>query len=172
MDEPAAADKTPRPASPADKSAETDSSSDFELTPIGEVDPTPLEASSSERPALPLVGDDSDEVGLGELTGAGAAQSGINLQDPGDSGISLEQGGSDEIEFELSLDAGATPKPTPADADAEGSSEFELALGSGDGSSEEEGSSRGGIRRASSSWPWTAPRSPPKARRSRPASSS
>ena len=143
MDEPAAADKTPRPSSPADQSAETDSSSDFELTPAGEVDPTPLELSSSEQPALPLAGDDSDEVGLGELTGAGAAQSGINLQDPGDSGISLEQGGSDEIEFELNPDSAATPKPSAAAADAEGSSEFELALGSEDGSSEEEGSSPG-----------------------------
>ena len=90
-------------------------------------------------------------MSLGELTGAGAAKSGINLQDPADSGISLEQGGSDEIEFELSLDAGATPKPGPVAeggfverirvepggtiaarkaAEEESSSEFELALDS------------------------------------------
>ena len=139
MNEPALGPKTP---TPADKSADSDSSSDFELTPMGEVDPTPLEASSSEQPALPVADDDSDEVGLGELTGAGAAQSGINLQDPADSGISLEQGGSDE--FELSLDSTATPKPAPADADAEGSSDFELAVGSEDDSSSvEEGASGG-----------------------------
>ncbi len=140
MEEPALGPKTPSPSSPADQSADTDSSSDFELTPMGEVDPTPLESSSSEQAALPAA-DDSDEVGLGELTGAGAAQSGINLQDPADSGISLEQGGSDEIEFELSLDSGATPKPATADADAEGSSDFELAVNSEDDSSAEEGES-------------------------------
>src|SRR5262249_54434114 len=58
--------------------------------------------------------------------------SGISLGNPADSGISLEQGGegSDEIEFELSLDAQATPKPaSPADS----SSEFELSLDSGEG---------------------------------------
>ncbi len=74
-------------------------------------------------------------MSLGELTGAGAGQSGINLQEPADSGISLEQGGSDEIEFELSLDSGATPKPSAAAADEPGSSEFELTLGGDDSSS-------------------------------------
>ena len=102
-----------------------ESSSDFELKPIGEADSSPLELSSSEVAALQE--DDSDEVSLGELTGQGAARSGINLQDPADSGISLEQGGSDEME--LSLDAGATPKPGKI-AKEDSSNEFELALDS------------------------------------------
>jgi Helix-turn-helix domain len=135
---------------------ETESSSDFELTPIGETDSSPLELSSGEVRALQA--DDSDEVSLGELTGQGAARSGINLQDPADSGISLEQGGSDEME--LSLDAGATPKPgsiskedssndfelavdgveSPA-TEEESSSEFELALTGDDAPAGEEESS-------------------------------
>ena len=137
MEEPAAG-KAPRPTKPGDKGGETDSSSDFELTPVGKTDESALEISSGEVKAL-NAGADDDEVSLGELTGQGAARSGINLQDPADSGISLEQGGSDEIEFELSLDAGATPKPGPA-APEESSSEFELSLGADD-SSAEEGSS-------------------------------
>ncbi len=126
-----------RPAKPAEKKKdETDSSSDFELTPVGDADPSPLELGSSEVEALQT--DDSDEVSLGgELTGAGAAKSGINLQDPADSGISLEQGGSDEIEFELSLDSGATPKPGPVSKE-DSSSEFDLAVqGEGDKAEEE-----------------------------------
>jgi hypothetical protein len=80
---------------------------------------------SDEMPVM--MGD--DEVELGALTGHGGG-SGINLQDPADSGISLEQGGSDEIEFELSLDAGATPKPTSdaPESETDSSSEFELSL--------------------------------------------
>jgi excisionase family DNA binding protein len=136
MDEPPTKAPRPRPSKLAPKKDDTDSSSDFELTPIGGADPSPLELSSGESKALNA--DDSDEVTLGELTGSGAARSGINLQDPADSGISLEQGGSDEIEFELSLDAGATPKPSKVDRSAESSSEFELAV---DGGSEEESSS-------------------------------
>jgi hypothetical protein len=105
-----------------------DSSDDFELTPAAEVGSSPIELGSDELKSLKP--DDSDEVGLGELTGAGGGKrSGINLQDPADSGISLEQGGSDEIEFELSLDAGATPKPEAAAGGAEDSSnEFELTM--------------------------------------------
>jgi hypothetical protein len=78
-------------------------------------------------------------VNLGELTGAGGG-SGINLKDPADSGISLEQGGSDEIEFELSLDSGKTPAPvephTPPGKKKESTSsnEFELSLDEGSGS--------------------------------------
>jgi hypothetical protein len=113
-----------------------ESSSDFELKPIGEADSSPLELSSGEVKALQE--DDSDEVSLGELTGQGAARSGINLQDPADSGISLEQGGSDEME--LSLDSGATPKPGQI-AKEDSSNEFELALDNTEGVAEEESSS-------------------------------
>ncbi len=123
--------------SKVEKPLEEESSSDFELTPIGEAESSPMELSSGEVAALQS--DDSDEVSLGELTGKGAARSGINLQDPADSGISLEQGGSDEME--LSLDAGAMPKPGQV-AKEDSSNEFELALdGGGSPVTEEESSS-------------------------------
>ncbi|HBI43208.1 MAG TPA: hypothetical protein DDY78_10185 [Planctomycetales bacterium] len=152
VDKPAA--RKVRPSKIA-KTEPDESSSDFDLTPIGKTDASPLEPSSGEVHALQA--DDSDEVSLGELTGQGAARSGINLQDPADSGISLEQGGSDEME--LSLDAGATPKPgsiskenssnefelAPDSAEIpsaeESSSEFELALTGDDGETGEEESS-------------------------------
>src|SRR5439155_22286062 len=63
--------------------------------------------------------------------------SGINLGKPADSGISLEQrgDGSDDIEFELTLDAESTPKPSKPSTPKPGpksqtdsDSEFELSL--------------------------------------------
>jgi len=99
-----------------------DSSDDFELSLGG--DESPLDSGSGESPLLT----DDDEVSLGELTGSGRGRSGINLQNPEDGGISLEQDGSDEIDFELSLDAGATPRPAPASSTPDSSSEFELSL--------------------------------------------
>ena len=69
---------------------------------------------SGEIPLLP----DDDEVSLGAaVAGPNAGNSGINLQDPADSGISLEGGSSDEIEFELSLDGGNTPRPAQPKSD-------------------------------------------------------
>jgi len=106
------------------KPTDTDSSDEFELTP-GQESSSPLEVGSDEMPALPV--DSDEEVLLGNVT-PGTGDSGINLRDPADSGISLEQEGSDEIEFELSLDDSATPKPAPATVDEESSSEFELSL--------------------------------------------
>jgi excisionase family DNA binding protein len=124
----------PAARAPEEAAAETDSSGDFELKPMG--DSSPLELGSDELPVMK--GD--DEVNLGELTGAKGG-SGINLQDPADSGISLEQGGSDEIEFELSLDSGSAPKtPAPAASTPDSSSEFELSV-QGDDSSPTDGSS-------------------------------
>jgi excisionase family DNA binding protein len=124
-----------------------DSSSDFDLTPA-KGDHSPLELGSDEIPA-PKV-DSDDEVSLGELS-PGAGESGINLRDPADSGISLEQQGSEEeIEFELSLDEGSsgkgkgprTPKPAPPAKskkdEVDSDSEFELTL---DDSSPQEPSS-------------------------------
>lgn len=124
----------PASRAPAKTPADTDSSSDFELKPMG--DSSPL-LGSDEMPAL--MGD--DEVGLGELTGAKGG-SGINLQDPVDSGISLEQESSDSMEFELSLDSGSTPKPAPAaKSTPDSSSEFELSLSDDDSSPTDGGSS-------------------------------
>jgi excisionase family DNA binding protein len=99
-------------AKPAKK---PDSSSDFELIPFDE-SKSPTELGSGEIPLL----SGNEEVGLGDLPAPNAGNSGINLQDPADSGISLESGGSDELEFELSLDSGTAPKtPKPAKKPAE-----------------------------------------------------
>jgi hypothetical protein len=114
------------PSRPAAKQTQhkpaSDSSDNFELAPTADSS-SPLELGSDEMPSLEL----DDEVQLGEVT-AGAGDSGINLRDPADSGISLEQEGSDEMEFELSLDAGSTPKPGPAASLDDSDSEFELSL--------------------------------------------
>jgi hypothetical protein len=109
-------------AVPPPPPAEKDSSDEFELTAFDEKS-SPLESSSDAQ--IPLIEED-EEVSLGELTG-GAGASGINLS-PADSGISLEQGGSDEIEFELTLDAGASPSPSKKKLADSQNSEFELSL--------------------------------------------
>jgi excisionase family DNA binding protein len=101
-----------------------ESSSDFDLAPAAG-NQSPIELGSDEIP-LPT---SQEEVGLGELAGQ-SDKSGINLKEPVDSGISLEQkeGSSDEIEFELSLDEGSTPKPVKAGKEVDSDSEFELTL--------------------------------------------
>jgi excisionase family DNA binding protein len=100
------------------KKEKTDTSSDFDLTPMSAKDQSPLAM-------------DADEVGLGELRGGKAGDSGINLRDPADSGISLEQGASDDdMEMELSLDSSKTPPPAKK-SEVPSSDEFELSLDSG-----------------------------------------
>jgi excisionase family DNA binding protein len=116
-----------------EKEADTDSSSDFDLTPY-DASQSPLELGSDE---VPLLADD-EEVTLGELTGPGAGSSGINLDAPLDSGISLEEEeGSDEIDLDLSLevpsgvsgaDPATTPRPGQASSGTGSSSEFEVTL--------------------------------------------
>jgi len=127
-----------------------DSSSDFELS----LDGSDIGSDSDENPKLSLLDSDSDEnpklslddeeVSLGEL-GASAGASGINLEAPADSGISLEADGSDEMEFELSLDdggSGSTPKPRSGkSAQPEESSEFELSLDDDGGTEAPQGDS-------------------------------
>jgi hypothetical protein len=105
-----------------------DSSDDFVLTPGSPSSSSEIELSSSELRKLTP----EDEVSLGASRGA-KGDSGINLHDPADSGVSLEKKGdsSDEAEFELSLDSGSTPKPKQdkkAKKKEESSSEFELSL--------------------------------------------
>jgi excisionase family DNA binding protein len=97
------------------KKSGVDSSSDFELIPF----------DASKSPA-DLLADDED-VNLGnEVAGGHGGNSGINLDDPADGGISLESGGSDEMEFDLSLDESSSSKSSkPED---ESSSEFELSI--------------------------------------------
>lgn len=97
---------------PAAKKNEVESSSDFELIPF-DSSKSPVELGSGEIPLL----EGDEEVSLGsEVSGPNAGSSGINLKDPADSGISLEDGGSDEIEFELSLEEGTPSKPTAKSA--------------------------------------------------------
>jgi excisionase family DNA binding protein len=134
------------PAAKAKGKSETESSSDFELKPLTDSS-SPIEGSSGEMP-LPM-GD--DEVNLGEMTG-GKGASGISLQDPADSGISLEPEPSGEdvpaapqkgqaetdssSDFELSVEGeGAASSPT-----TDSSSDFELSL-QDDESSPSEGTS-------------------------------
>jgi hypothetical protein len=106
--------------------SQVDSDSDFELERKDDVSSVEL---TSEETRSKNVRED-EEVALGEAVGvAGSSDSGINLQSPADSGISLEhKDDSDEIEFELTLDAEGSPKPPPAAPVGQESSDFELTL--------------------------------------------
>jgi len=109
-----------------------DSGSEFELS---------LSPDSSDEFDLKLSDDDSDEVQIGAMPrGLKPGDSGINLQSPADSGISLEdKSSSSEFELQLQADEGKPSskpkKPTtdkiPASAKAktdDSDSEFELTL--------------------------------------------
>ena len=103
-----------------DVAAQKDGSSDFDLVPAdgGSRDFT-LEGSSSGEEVL------QDDASSGGFT---SSKSGISLQNPVDSGISLEEDqASDEVsDFDMSLEAEEdTPRPKKS-APAEDSSEFEL----------------------------------------------
>jgi len=114
----------PGPSSPQGEMS-TDSSGDFELTPAGESS-SPLDSGDEFNLELP---DDAD-IGLGDLPPVDKADpaSGINLVNPADGGISLEEGGSsDEVDFELSVDE-VQHTPRPASSPAHKDSEFELSL--------------------------------------------
>ncbi|MFM8271602.1 MAG: hypothetical protein ACKODX_04625 [Gemmata sp.] len=147
--------KNNTPANPAP----TDSSSEFELSLDADSDDFDLQLSS----------DSGDEVDLGSLpkdkAGSAANRSGIKLNAPADSGISLEQNktrknnkdttgkakkGDDDsdasdVDFELSLDSSAPPSSTKLGGpksgklapDAESDSEFELTLDDSGGSLEQ-----------------------------------
>lgn len=125
----AAAPSASAPAAPAPTTE--DSSSDFDLTPAGQSS-SPLELSSGE---IPLVAE--DKVPLGDSPAAASA-SGINLDRPVDSGIPLDktEPGSDEIEYELTLDEPSSPTEQLPGS----SSEFELTLESSEKPSADAGS--------------------------------
>jgi hypothetical protein len=107
-----------------------DSSSEFELS----LDP------DSDEFELSLAPDSSEEVALGEMppepSGASkkTGSSGINLNRPTDSGVSLERKkkDDDEIDFELSLEAPGSgtsaKKLSSGKLKADSDSEFELSL--------------------------------------------
>jgi hypothetical protein len=121
---PKSSSKLPKPDSSkglSNPSGQSDSS-EFELS---------LDADSDDF-ELKLNTDASDEVDLGEMpkdgpgTGRRTGESGINLRDPADSGISLEKGKGKEKESE------AKAKPTP---ESESDADFELTLDSSAGAS-------------------------------------
>jgi hypothetical protein len=98
-----------------------------------ETAPAPKKTDSDEE--LRLEPPSDEDVNLGELVpGEGlsgpSGASGINLDNPADSGINLEkkEQSDDSLEFELSLDQPATPKPTSDASDVDSSGEFELTL--------------------------------------------
>ncbi|HJZ94640.1 MAG TPA: hypothetical protein VKE40_27485, partial [Gemmataceae bacterium] len=108
------------------KAPPADDSSEFELT---------LDQADSDEFELSLAQDSSEEVALGEAPAPAATgksgQSGINLNRPADSGVSLEKKDDEEIDFELSLDApgtGASSKKSGKKVQADSDSEFELTL--------------------------------------------
>ncbi|HEX3147280.1 MAG TPA: hypothetical protein VHR66_04310 [Gemmataceae bacterium] len=114
------------------KAAKPDSSSEFELS----LDP------DSDEFELSLAPDSSEEVALGEMppnkgSSKKSGNSGINLNRPTDSGVSLEKkkpapADDEEIDFELSLEtpgSGASSKKLSSGRlKADSDSEFELTL--------------------------------------------
>ncbi len=106
------------------KKPEKDSSSDFELIAF-DASKSPIELGSGEIPVL----NGNEEVNLGsEVAGGHGGNSGINLDDPADGGISLESGGSDEMTFDLGLDENPAPGGKSSKVDDDSSSEFELSI--------------------------------------------
>lgn len=123
---------------PTAQGAKRPSSSDFELTPGGVSDDSSgsvvLEPSSDDF-SLELP-DDSAVMGgsgEGELTGP---SSGINLSNPVDTGIPLEEGSdTEQLDLDMSLEIESTPKPAKrqeAVDSTDSSSEFELSLDADD----------------------------------------
>ena len=112
--------KLPKPK----KKSAVDSSSDFELIPF-DASKSPADLGSGEIPVL----DSDEDVNLGsEVAGGHGGNSGINLDDPADGGISLESGGSDEMTFDLSLDENPAAAGKSSKPDDDSSSEFELSI--------------------------------------------
>jgi hypothetical protein len=110
------------------KAPPAEDSSDFELA---------LDQADSDEFELSLAQDSSEEVALGAppaAPGSKAGQSGINLNRPADSGVSLERkkkSDDEEVDFELSLDApgsGTSSKKSGKKVKADSDSEFELTL--------------------------------------------
>lgn len=116
-----------KPAAPQKGGSETDSSSDFELQPMK---------------------GSSDEISLSDLSG-GKAKTGISLQDPADSGISLVPESSEELQIKPEAAKPETDSSSDFDLNVEGdsspregsSSEFELSLQDDDASPTEGSSS-------------------------------
>ena len=108
-----------RPSSRKISAKKPINNSDFELQ---------LGADSDSEFELTLA-DDSDEVDLGRDVSGKKGKSGVKLNKPADSGISLEKADSDS-EFELNLDSSTSGKigPKSDKKKPDSDSEFELSL--------------------------------------------
>ncbi len=97
--------------------------SEFELTLAPEDQSSPLNLGEDE---------DVDLGGLppkdGMSSSARAELSGINLHNPADSGINLDEGGSDSVDFELTVDDDMAGPKTIKGKLPDSDSEFELSL--------------------------------------------
>ncbi len=104
--------------------APTEGSSDFDLVPASDGSIL-LEGGDSDDFSLEA----SDEGVLDQEQGGAltSSSSGINLDNPADEGISLEESGPDAGEFDLSLEVEDTPKPQKSSPIDDSSSEFELS---------------------------------------------
>lgn len=114
---------------PTEMDEKRPSSSDFDLTPQSAKPASSgsvvLEPSSDDF-SLELPGDSAVMGGSGEgqLTGP---TSGINLSNPVDAGLSLEEGGKDDIDMSLEVE-GSSKSMKKRQDDTDSSSEFELSL--------------------------------------------
>jgi hypothetical protein len=139
-----AAPSAPAPSdSDADKeaAAKHPSSGDFELTPqavspdTSDFDLVPsregsivIDPISSDDFSLELPDDSAVLGGSGEAALTGPS-SGINLSNPVDAGLSLEEGSdSERLDLDMSLDEAGTPKPGKRKGEVDSDSEFELSL--------------------------------------------
>jgi hypothetical protein len=138
MDAPAGAKRPSSSDFELTPKAVRDDSSDFDLTPAKDSGSVVLEPDSADDLSLELPADNINVGGSGEgeLTGP---TSGISLSNPVDAGISLEEGATDEVDLDLSLEPEGTPAPAARQPSGDTSSEFELSLeeaGQGGGAAE------------------------------------
>ncbi len=138
---------------PTEASDEHPSSSDFELSPAAHSDSSDFDLSPPKEESAVLETDSGDDFSLElpddsiDLAGSGEAEltgptSGINLSNPADDGISLEESASDDVDLDLSLEAEETPKPAPREDASDSSSEFELSL---EGDDSGQGAAQGNV---------------------------
>jgi len=122
----------------------TAGASEFELT-LAPEDEGPRTTPNRSSPSPLSYGDDEDidlggspSIGIGDSASHRSELSGINLQVPADSGISLEKGmsGDDSVDFELTLDEeGVSGPKTLRGKLTDSDSEFELTLDEGSSAS-------------------------------------
>ncbi|NBO91909.1 MAG: DNA-binding protein [Planctomycetia bacterium] len=88
---------------------------------------------------IPMLESDSS-IDFDELPAANAGNSGINLKDAADGGISLEDSSGSDLEFHIG-DSGTVPITEQSDPGIDSSSEFDLSLDSDSGSDPDSASS-------------------------------